>query len=120
MAPHVCIIGSGCTGLAAAHVLCKAGVRVTVLEASSHVGGHAHTLEVEGVPVDVGFMVCNRVTYPNMVSGRRRASLRRARAPAPASAHSLSPAGVVRGAGRGGGRQRHVLLCVQAGRCKRA
>jgi len=40
---------------------------VTLFEASPTVGGHASTLEVEGVPVDVGFMVCNRVTYPNMV-----------------------------------------------------
>ena len=63
---HVCVVGSGCAGLAAAHALAKAGCRVLLLEAASHLGGHAETLSVEGVPVDVGFMVYNRVTYPNM------------------------------------------------------
>ena len=65
----VAVVGSGCAGLAAAHALSKAGLHVTVFEAASHVGGHAHTVQVEGTAVDVGFMVCNRVTYPNMVRG---------------------------------------------------
>ncbi len=75
------VVGSGCAGLAAAHALCKLGWRVTVFEADEHVGGHAHTRSVEGTPVDVGFMVCNRVTYPNMVRAGhlRRAMRRRAR-----------------------------------------
>jgi phytoene dehydrogenase-like protein len=63
---RVAVVGSGCAGLAAAHALSRAGVRVTLLEAAECVGGHADTRLVEGVPVDVGFMVFNRVTYPNM------------------------------------------------------
>lgn len=73
----VAVVGSGCAGLAAAYHLSQAGCEVTVYEAASHVGGHAHTRSVEGTPVDVGFMVCNRVTYPNMLAwfeeARRRA-----------------------------------------------
>lgn len=79
MPRSVAVVGSGCAGLAAAHALSQAGATVTVYEAASHVGGHAHTRTVEGVPVDVGFMVCNRVTYPNMaralVPSRRPACL---------------------------------------------
>lgn len=65
---EVAVVGSGVAGLAAAHALAKGGFRVTVLEADSHVGGHAHTMVVDGTPVDVGFMVFNGVTYPNMAS----------------------------------------------------
>ena len=64
---RVAVVGSGCSGLAAAYELSCRGAEVTVFESAGHVGGHACTLQVEGVPVDVGFMVCNRVTYPNMV-----------------------------------------------------
>lgn len=64
---EVAVVGSGVAGLAAAHKLAQSGFRVTLLEADSHVGGHAHTMAVDGVPVDVGFMVFNGVTYPNMV-----------------------------------------------------
>ena len=67
-----CVVGSGVAGLSAAHSLAEQGFKVTVLEAAAHVGGHAQTLEVDGVPVDVGFMVFNRVTYPNMVRRRRQ------------------------------------------------
>mmetsp|Transcript_5713 Transcript_5713/g.6194 ORF Transcript_5713/g.6194 Transcript_5713/m.6194 type:complete len:691 (-) Transcript_5713:467-2539(-) len=64
---RVAIIGSGVTGLAAASHLHKHGCDVVVYEASDHVGGHAHTQYVNGIPVDTGFMVLNRVTYPNLL-----------------------------------------------------
>ena len=45
--------------------------KVTLFEASTHLGGHAHTVDIslDGViaPVDTGFMVFNRQTYPNLV-----------------------------------------------------
>jgi len=85
--PTAVVVGSGAAGLAAAHALAKDGYVVTVLEAAEHVGGHAHTMEVDGVPVDVGFMVFNRVTYPNMVR--------------PGRPHHHEPAAPHRGHGRG-------------------
>jgi len=63
----IAVIGSGCTGLAAAYALHKSGHSVKVFEKDSHVGGHAHTQYIGDVPVDTGFMVCNHVTYPTML-----------------------------------------------------
>lgn len=63
----VAVVGAGVAGLAAAYRLTKGGAKVTLYEASDKVGGHADTQLVAGVPVDVGFMVFNRVSYPNMV-----------------------------------------------------
>ncbi len=48
------IVGAGVTGLSAAYYLRKAGVDVTVLEASPQPGGKITTAEVAGLPVDVG------------------------------------------------------------------
>jgi predicted NAD/FAD-binding protein len=42
-------------------------LQVVVYESSSQAGGHAHTVDVEGVGVDCGFMVFNHENYPNMV-----------------------------------------------------
>lgn len=53
-ARHVVVIGGGIAGLAAAHRLLGAGVRVTLLEATDRVGGKLHAGEIEGVPVDLG------------------------------------------------------------------
>ncbi|GJP59725.1 hypothetical protein CLOP_g15100 [Closterium sp. NIES-67] len=65
----VAVVGSGVAGLAAAWRLSQQGVQVTVLEKDSHVGGHAFTYRTDdGVDVDLGFMVFNAVTYPNMIS----------------------------------------------------
>jgi predicted NAD/FAD-binding protein len=67
---RVAVVGSGIAGLAAAHAL-KGQARVTLFEASSWFGGHAHTVEIElaGVRhgVDTGFLVFNQRTYPALV-----------------------------------------------------
>jgi uncharacterized protein len=71
-APHVkqriAVIGSGISGLGAAHVLGRAH-EVDLFESGSHFGGHVHThdLEVEGRPlaVDSGFIVFNDLNYPH-------------------------------------------------------
>ena len=71
--PRVAIVGSGITGLAAAshlHAQSANGrlLHLTLFEQAAHIGGHAYTQHVGGIPVDTGFMVCNAVTYPNMLS----------------------------------------------------
>lgn len=67
---RVVIIGSGIAGLGAAWAL-RDTAEVTVLEAGSHVGGHADTVDVstfDGThPVDMGFIVYNDLTYPHMI-----------------------------------------------------
>ncbi|WP_374950209.1 flavin monoamine oxidase family protein [Mucilaginibacter sp.] len=44
MENSVLVIGAGAAGLMAAHALCKAGKKVTVLEARNRTGGRIHTL----------------------------------------------------------------------------
>ena len=64
----VAVIGSGISGLTAAYLL-QRRYDVTLFEADSRLGGHAHTHEVitpggQTIDVDSGFIVCNDVTYP--------------------------------------------------------
>ncbi|HRY08979.1 MAG: protoporphyrinogen oxidase [Actinobacteria bacterium] len=54
MAGSTLVLGSGISGLATAYYLRRGGSPVTVLEASGQVGGKVTTLEVAGLPVDVG------------------------------------------------------------------
>jgi phytoene dehydrogenase-like protein len=58
---RVAVVGSGVSGLAAARTLAQAGVLAVLYEKNSHIGGHAQTLHVDGVGLDVGFMVFNQV-----------------------------------------------------------
>lgn len=57
------VIGGGIGGLGAAWLLDQQ-YQVTLLERNDYIGGHTHTLDVGAVPVDTGFMVFNRRTYP--------------------------------------------------------
>ncbi|RNI19552.1 amine oxidase [Flexivirga caeni] len=64
------MVGSGVSGLVAAHVLARSG-KVTVFEADDRPGGHAHTHDVavpgqDSVRVDSGFIVHNDRTYPTL------------------------------------------------------
>lgn len=65
---RIAVIGSGISGNLAARLL-SAEHEVDVFEASSHVGGHAQTIETHAyrcnVSADVAFMVLNRRTYPH-------------------------------------------------------
>jgi cyclopropane-fatty-acyl-phospholipid synthase len=64
----VAIVGGGVSGLSAAwHLHANAShVQVELFEAADRLGGHAYTVSVEGVDVDIGFMVYNESNYPNM------------------------------------------------------
>ena len=60
----VAVVGAGIAGLGAARALVGGGHEVTVYEAADRPGGHVHTVDVDGVSVDMGFIVCNRERYP--------------------------------------------------------
>ena len=73
--PRIAIVGSGISGLAAAHAL-RGKADITLFEAGSYFGGHTHTVDVtlpnaqgEMVThgVDTGFLVFNERTYPNLI-----------------------------------------------------
>lgn len=68
---RVAIVGSGISGLSAAWMLDRS-LDVTVYEAQDRVGGHSHTVgfatDAGVVPVDIGFIVYNEQTYPNLTA----------------------------------------------------
>ena len=61
---RVAIIGSGISGLSTAYFLHKQH-EIEVFEAESWIGGHTHTIDVDGLAIDTGFIVFNDRTYPN-------------------------------------------------------
>ncbi|MFE5839310.1 NAD(P)/FAD-dependent oxidoreductase [Arthrobacter sp. NPDC056493] len=67
---HVAVVGSGVAGLTAAYILSRRD-HVTLFEADSRPGGHAHTHDVRqesgSLAVDTGFIVHNNRTYPNLI-----------------------------------------------------
>ena len=73
---RVAIIGSGISGLAAAHAL-HGRADITLFEAGDYFGGHTHTVDVtlpvsggQGLVthgVDTGFLVFNERTYPKLI-----------------------------------------------------
>ena len=75
--PRVAVIGSGISGLAAAHAL-RGRANITLFEAGGYFGGHTHTVDVT-LPgatgerlvtygVDTGFLVFNERTYPQLIA----------------------------------------------------
>ncbi len=75
MSIKVAIVGSGISGLAAAHAL-RGHAEISLLEAGSYFGGHTHTVDVT-LPgatglvshgVDTGFLVLNERTYPQLIA----------------------------------------------------
>ncbi|KAI4318147.1 hypothetical protein L6164_025951 [Bauhinia variegata] len=64
---RVAVVGAGISGLVSAYFLGKEGVNVVLYEKEDYLGGHAKTVSFDGVDLDLGFMVFNRVTYPNMM-----------------------------------------------------
>lgn len=66
---RVAIVGTGISGLSAAWLLSQRH-DVTVYERSDRIGGHSNTILAlvggHSIPVDTGFIVFNRQTYPNL------------------------------------------------------
>jgi len=67
---RIAVIGSGISGLAAAYYLSRAH-EVTLFEKNTRLGGHTHTANIETstglLAIDMGFIVHNDRTYPNLV-----------------------------------------------------
>ena len=68
----IAVVGSGISGLSAAYYLSKKH-KVDLFEKENQFGGHANTIKViydnkKEVSVDIGFMVFNKKTYPNLIN----------------------------------------------------
>ncbi|MEO6469225.1 MAG: FAD-dependent oxidoreductase [Acidimicrobiia bacterium] len=67
---RIAIVGTGVSGLVAAHELAPHH-EITVFEADSRVGGHANTVDVDldgrRHAVDTGFIVYNEANYPGFI-----------------------------------------------------
>ncbi len=66
---RVAVIGGGISGMAAAHLLADDHT-VVLFEAEDRLGGHARTVMAGkngDQPVDTGFIVFNKVNYPNLL-----------------------------------------------------
>lgn len=65
----IAIVGTGISGLGAAYLL-NPDHEITVYESAARVGGHSRTVTVDydgqSIPVDTGFIVFNRLNYPNL------------------------------------------------------
>ena len=64
------VVGSGISGLGAAYYLSKKH-QVDLFEKEDHFGGHSHTIDLlieeKQISVDIGFIVFNHKTYPNLI-----------------------------------------------------
>jgi uncharacterized protein len=69
---RIAIIGSGISGLGAAHALAHQGHSLVVYEKQARLGGHSNTVELnldgQTFGVDTGFLVFNDRTYPRLIN----------------------------------------------------
>ena len=67
----IAVIGSGISGLSASYFLSKQH-HVDLFEKEDRFGGHSYTIDVivnkKRIPVDIGFIVFNHLTYPNLIN----------------------------------------------------
>ena len=67
----IAVIGSGISGLSSAYYLSKKH-RVDLFEKEDRFGGHSYTFDIiidgKKNPVDIGFIVFNYQTYPNLIN----------------------------------------------------
>jgi len=67
----IAVIGSGVAGIVSAYLLQRRHT-IRLYEKNDYIGGHTHTIVVnkgpdKGTPVDTGFIVFNKKTYPNFI-----------------------------------------------------
>ncbi len=71
--PHICVIGAGMGGLAAALELAKQPVRVTLLESATTAGGKMREVSVDGTAIDSGPTVFTmRWIFDELLAGAPR------------------------------------------------
>ncbi len=67
----IAVVGSGISGLSASYYLSKKH-QVDLFEKEDHFGGHSHTIDLflneKKISVDIGFIVFNFQTYPNLIN----------------------------------------------------
>ena len=67
----IAVVGSGISGLSAAYYLSKRH-QVDLFEKEDRFGGHSHTIDLnfgsKKISVDIGFIVFNFKTYPNLIN----------------------------------------------------
>ena len=67
----IAVIGSGISGLSASYYFSKK-YKVDLFEQDDHFGGHSYTYDIKEenkiIAVDLGFIVFNEKTYPNLIS----------------------------------------------------
>ena len=67
----IAVVGSGISGISAAYYLSKKH-HVDLFEREDYFGGHSYTIDVlinnKKVSIDIGFIVFNKKTYPNLIN----------------------------------------------------
>ena len=67
----IAVVGSGISGLSSAYYLSQKH-KVDLFEREDHFGGHSYTLDLnidkKKISVDIGFIVFNHKTYPNLIN----------------------------------------------------
>jgi predicted NAD/FAD-binding protein len=68
----IAVVGSGIAGLGFAYIAKKNNIDVTLIEQNNYFGGHSNTIDIEienkTTAIDTGFLVHNKLTYPNLIS----------------------------------------------------
>lgn len=87
---RIAVVGGGISGITAAHVLAQRH-EVTLFEAGTELGGHAHAVDVDdgaggAIAVDTAFLIYNERHYPSFVALLHRLEVADATRPAEMSA----------------------------------
>ncbi len=67
----IAIVGSGISGLGLSYIAHKNDLNITLIEKGNYFGGHSNTIDLsingKNLNIDTGFLVHNKVTYPNLI-----------------------------------------------------
>ncbi|MFD0449111.1 NAD(P)-binding protein [Streptomyces indonesiensis] len=92
---RVAVVGAGVASLSAAYHL-REHAHITLYECEDHLGGHAHTVEVEEngrkFGIDTAFVVFNEPAYPNLTAFFRELDVEAVEHPGASTSSTLTPA----------------------------